>query len=91
MKQRITPSGHVVIERPEGLYLIGPLDRAMEMAEAERIVRYTFDGEVHRVDLLDNEDEQVGPEWGASALSQDEALRFALAAFLGSYEDQELH
>lgn len=87
--ERITPSGHIVIERPEGLYLIGPLESAVALAEDERhVVRFTLNGQ-HRVELCDPDGSVA--EWGASILSEDEALRFALGAFLGSYEDPQIH
>lgn len=91
MIQRFTPNGFIVSEHPTGLFLEGPLDRALEMAKNERDIVLSFKRTIparHMVELRDNpEDPTSVAEWGSSTRSREEAMRYALGAFLGSYED----
>lgn len=91
---RKSPIGHIIEERPEGLYFMGNLEAAkadVRSNVATSVSTFYTDDDTFRwtveigygpAKLLDS----GAAEWGVGSTEED-AWRFALGAHYGSYED----
>ena len=89
-KQLQTPSGYIVEDRPEGLFLIGDTDKAAELVNDEIVTQVLPTGLV-RVEIGNYYDGAWYVNEYGQGHSLEEAMRYALGHALGSYEDPEVN
>jgi hypothetical protein len=91
----------ILVEHDDDYLLyIGNLEPAMEMVRRDRIVVERMDDGIYRVNFCDYEPEPKGTdsiedaiwavtaEYGSSAESEEEAWRYALAAYFGPLDEE---
>ena len=89
-RRLVSPSGYIVEDRPEGLYLLGDYAEAMGMALAYVAVRVEETADGWTVELGYSHDPSDGwADWGTGA-DLATAWRYALGSHFGSTEDAEL-
>lgn len=96
----MTGSRLLVEHEGDDLLYVGPLEPAKSLAKRDRVVVERLDEGVYRVNLCYSEPDYgahtnredsiwaVTAEWGSSSESEDEAWRYAIAAYLGPIDDE---